>query len=91
MVHGQLRVYTDSTIVIKDGQTGEARQVKDINCFKTMELFQKTFDYLWNADYLSPQMKAKIRAEAQARGLINPTSSTPDTMPSQKSTNLGKG
>ncbi len=58
--------------VLKEELGGEARQVKDINCFKTMELFQKPFAYLWNADYLGPQLKAESRQRPIDKGLISP-------------------
>jgi hypothetical protein len=45
-------------------------QVKDVNSQKTFELFQKPFEYLYNAEYLSPQVKAELRQAAVADGLI---------------------
>jgi hypothetical protein len=48
-------------------------QVKDVNSQKTFELFQKPFEYLYNAEYLSPQVKAKLRQAAVADGLIGGT------------------
>lgn len=72
---------------MKEELGGEARQVKDINCFKTMELFQKPWDFLWNADYLSPQMKAESRQRAMDQGIIPASSpSIPQTTAPPKGT-----
>jgi hypothetical protein len=46
--------------VVKDEQTGKPFQIKDVNSLKTFELFQKPFEYLYNAEYLSPQVKAEL-------------------------------
>jgi hypothetical protein len=59
--------------VVKDEQTGKPFQVKDVNSQKTFELFQKPFEYLYNAEYLSPQVKAELRQAAVADGLIGGT------------------
>ncbi len=56
--------------VVKDEQTGKPFQVKDVNSLKTFELFQKPFEFLYNAEYLSPQVKAELRQAAVADGLI---------------------
>jgi hypothetical protein len=58
---------------VKDEQTGKPFQVKDVNLQKTFELFQKPFEYLYNAEYLSPQVKAELRQAAVAEGLIGGT------------------
>jgi hypothetical protein len=56
--------------VVKDEQTGKPFQAKDINFQKTFELFQKPFEYLYQAEYLAPQIKAELRQAAVADGLI---------------------
>jgi hypothetical protein len=38
--------------VVKDEQTGKPFQVKDVNSQKTFELFQKPFEFLYNAEYI---------------------------------------
>jgi hypothetical protein len=58
---------------VKDEQTGKPFQVKDVNSQKTFELFQKPFEYLYNAEYLAPQVKAELRQAAVAEGLIGGT------------------
>jgi hypothetical protein len=40
---------------------------------KTFELFQKPFGYLFNAEYLSPQVKAELKQAAVADALIGGT------------------
>lgn len=56
--------------VVKDEKTDKPFQVKDVNSQKTFELFQKPFEYLFNAEYLAPQVKAELRQQAVAEGLI---------------------
>jgi hypothetical protein len=56
--------------VVKDEQTGKPFQIKDVNSLKTFELFQKPFEYLYNAEYQSPQVKAELRQAAIADALI---------------------
>jgi hypothetical protein len=56
--------------VVKDEQTEKTFQIKDVNSLKTFELFQKPFEYLYNAEYLTPQVKAELRQAAVADGLI---------------------
>jgi hypothetical protein len=51
--------------------TNEARSVeKDVNAQKTLERFQNDFEYLWNGDYLPAPVKAELRQQAVAKGLI---------------------
>jgi len=40
------------------------------NSQRTFELFQKPFEYLYHAEYLSPQIKAELSQAAVADGLI---------------------
>jgi hypothetical protein len=54
---------------VKDEQTGKAFQVKDVNALKTLELFQKPFEYLYNAEYIPAEVKAELRQQAVADGL----------------------
>ncbi|MGB5091580.1 MAG: hypothetical protein WBN72_11605 [Nitrososphaeraceae archaeon] len=74
--------------VIKDEQTGKPFQVKDVNSQKTFELFQKPFEFLYNAEYLSPQVKAELRQAAVADGLIGGNIS--DYQPPSSSTSTAK-
>ena len=57
--------------VVKDEATGKAVQVKDVNAEKTLTLFQKPFEYLFNAEYIPIAVKAELRQEAVAQGLID--------------------
>jgi len=61
--------------VVKDEQTGEPFQAKDVNSQKTLELFQKDFDYLFNAEYIPAEVKAELRQAAVSEGLIGGTAS----------------
>ena len=56
--------------VVKDEQTGKPFQVKDVNSQKTFELFQKPFDYLYNAEYIPSEVKQELRQAAVSEGLI---------------------
>jgi hypothetical protein len=56
--------------IVRDEQTEKTFQIKDVNSAKTFELFQKPFVYLYNAQYLAPQVKAELRQQAVAEGLI---------------------
>lgn len=59
--------------VVKDETTGKPFQVKDVNSLKTFELFQKPFEYLYNAEYIAPEVKAELRQAAVSEGLIGGT------------------
>jgi hypothetical protein len=61
--------------VVKDEQTGKPFQVKDINSQKTFELFQKPFDYLYNAEYIPAEVKGELRQAAVSEGIIGGTAS----------------
>ncbi len=59
--------------IVKDDVTGRALEVaKDVNVYKTMELFSKGFEFLFNGDYIPAAIKAEIRARAVSEGLIPP-------------------
>jgi hypothetical protein len=51
---------------------------KHLNCFK------KPFEYLFNAEYLAPQVKTELRQQAVAEGLIGCT--TADFQPPSTTT-----
>jgi hypothetical protein len=59
--------------VVKDEQTGKPFQVKDVNSQKTFELFQKPFEYLYNAEYIPAEVKQELRQAAVADHLIGGT------------------
>jgi hypothetical protein len=82
-----IRQNENLNFVVRDEQIGKPFQVKDINSQKTFELFQKPFEYLFNVDYKNPQVKAELRQQAVADGLIGGNIS--DYYP--PSANTGKG
>jgi hypothetical protein len=61
--------------VVKDEPTKKAFQVKDVNSQKTFELFQKPFEYLYNAQYIPAEVKQELRQAAVSEGLIGGTAS----------------
>ena len=80
----------DISFVVKEEGSGKAVEVKkDVNINKTLELFLKPWDNLFEARYISPQEKAAIRQASIDAGLIAPsTPLEPDTTtsPPPKST-----
>jgi hypothetical protein len=58
--------------------------VKDVNSQKTFELFQKPFEYLYNAEYIPAKVKTELRQQAVAEGLIGGT--TADFQPPSTTT-----
>ena len=76
---------SDITFTVKDEQSGKAVEVKkDVNINKTIELFLKPFNFLFNAEYISPQQRQELRQAAVDSGIIGPntplvqdTSTTP--------------
>lgn len=61
------------SFILKDETHGNAvREVKDQTniASKTLELFMKPWDYLWEAKYLSVQTRAELRQYAIDNGLI---------------------
>jgi hypothetical protein len=64
----------DITLIVKDEANGRAVDVKkESNINKTLELFLKPFDYLFNAEYISPQQRAELRQMAVDAGIIAPS------------------
>ncbi len=64
------------TFTLKEEVTGKAVSVRpEPNINDTLKLFQKPFEYLFNADYISPQQKAELRQQAIDAEII--TRSTP--------------
>ena len=62
----------DCQFVLKELRTGEARSVSWSSTKDTLDLLcQKSFDYLWKADYMPAPVKAENRQEAVAQGLIH--------------------
>ena len=68
---GQKRIISLS-FSLKDMRSGVVRDIRDATgiLHKSMDLFLKPFDYLFNSDYLSPQQKAEARQNAIDMGLI---------------------
>ena len=63
----------DICFSVKEEGSGKAVEVKkDVNINKTLELFLKPFDYLFNAEYISPQQRAENSQQAIDAGLIAP-------------------
>lgn len=64
----------DDTVMftLKDIKTGEAREVKWSSVKDTLDLFcNKSFDYLWNGNYIPLPVRQELRQEAVAKGLIS--------------------
>jgi hypothetical protein len=68
---GQRRIISLS-FSLKDARSGVVRDVKDATgiLHKSMDLFLKPFDYLFNSDYITPQQKAEARQQAIEMGLL---------------------
>ena len=61
-------------LAVKDELTGKAFQVKDVtgNISKSYELLRdKSFDYLFGAEFIPKEIKAELRAAAVADGIIH--------------------
>jgi hypothetical protein len=59
------------SFVLKDIKTGDARSVNWSSVKDSLDLFcNKSFDYLWKADYMPAPVKQELRQEAIAQGLI---------------------
>lgn len=57
--------------VVKDDITGVAKQVSGgSNINDTFKLFLKPFSYLYNAEYITPEMKAEYRQRAIDEGVL---------------------
>ena len=64
---------SEITFTVKEEGSGRAVEVKrDVNINKTLELFLKPFDYLFEAKYISPQERGAIRQASVDAGLIGP-------------------
>jgi hypothetical protein len=60
------------SFVLKDMKTGDARSVNWSSVKDSLDLFcNKSFDYLWKADYMPAPVKQELRQEAIAQGLIH--------------------
>ena len=60
------------SFVLKDEVTSRAKALApEPNIKDTMKLFCKPFDYLFNADYISAEMKAQYRQEAIDAGILS--------------------
>ena len=68
---GQRRIISLS-FSVKDVRNGVVRDVKDATgiLHKSMDLFLKPFDYLANSEYISPQMKAEVKATSHRAWVI---------------------
>jgi hypothetical protein len=57
--------------VVKDDRTGEAFEVKWSSVNETLKLFkEKSWEYLRRGEYIPAPVKAELRAEAEAKGLV---------------------
>ena len=55
----------DITFTVKDERNDKPVEgKKESNINKTLELFLKPFDYLFNAEYITPQQRAQLRQMA---------------------------
>lgn len=71
----QSRMGDNVTFALKDIRNNTTRDVKDPTGIvtKTLELFStKSFDYLYNGEYISPQLKAELRQQAVDLGILPP-------------------
>ncbi len=65
---------SDIQFSVKDEAHGNPVEVKkEANIHETLKLFLKPFDYLFNAEYISPQQKAELRQQAIDAGIIAPS------------------
>jgi hypothetical protein len=65
---------SDLFLAVTDEQSGRGVSVrKESNLNKTLELFLKPFNFLFNAEYISPQQRAELRQQAIDRGDIAPS------------------
>jgi hypothetical protein len=72
----------DISFAVKDEASGNPVEVKkESNINKTIELFLKPFDYLFKAEYISPQQKAELRQMAVDAGIIAPSTPLVPTEP----------
>ena len=73
---------SDIAFTLKDEASGKPISLrKEHNINKNIELFLKPFDYLFNADYITPQQKADLRQMAVDEGIIAPSTPLAQTEP----------
>ena len=73
--------------VLKDLKTGDAREVKWSSVKDSLDLFcNKSFEYLWKADYIPLPVKMEYRQEAVAAGIIKGVASDYQMQSSTQST-----
>ncbi len=79
---------SDIQFCVKDESHGNPVEVKkEANIHETLKLFLKPFDYLFNAEYITPQQKAELRQMAVDAGIIAPsTPLEPQTIAPPKGT-----
>lgn len=66
------RINDDIDWVLKEEQSGTPKHIaREPNVNDTFKLFLKPFEYLYNASYLSPEIKAQYRQEAIDQGLLS--------------------
>ncbi|HEX9319400.1 MAG TPA: hypothetical protein VF884_10740 [Nitrososphaeraceae archaeon] len=71
----QTRMGENVVFCLKDLRNNTTREVKDPTGIvtKTLELFStKSYEYLYNGDYISPQQKAELRQRAVDLGILPP-------------------
>ena len=65
---------SEISFAVKEEGSGKAVDVKrDVNIIKTIELFLKPCDYLFEARHISPQERAELRQQAVDQGWIAPS------------------
>ena len=78
--------------VVKEEQSGVPKQVlPQPNINDTFKLFLKPFSYLFNAEYITPEMKHNYRQEAIDAGLLSAPNTTVTTQPTTTTTTPPKG
>ena len=66
------RINDDIDWVVKEEQNGTPVHVaREPNVKDTFRNFLKPFSYLYNAEYITPEMKAQYRQEAIDQGLLS--------------------
>jgi hypothetical protein len=76
--------------VLKDLKTGDARSVNWSSVKDSLDLFcNKSWEFLWRADYMPPPVKQDLRQEAIAQGLIHGVASDYQMQSSPSPTSVG--
>jgi hypothetical protein len=65
--------------IVKDEQTYPKQVSPEPNINDTFKLFLKPFDFLYNGQYMTPEMKAQFRQEAIDSGLLTASPATTTT------------